>query len=417
MAIYDQFNDEIIELFNTVEDAYPYGIAKMIRDKHGLNEKEFANLRVHVHRKYKYLLADKELVHASVKLAKQKQKAQDINRIERKAFREHARLENAVAEYNKALIDELQEQSKNITTTYHPPRPARPKGIVHISDWHLNELINLPHNKFDFEIAAKRAKQLADDAISYFKWRKVNEVVLAFGGDMLNSDRRLDELLSMATNRAKATQLSIRLLRMFVEHLNRHFNITAVGVTGNESRAKQELGWSDVLATDSYDYTIYDTLKLLYEGKKGVEFTPMEANEVVFTLNKKNFLLIHGHQIGKDVQKGVQNIIGKFASKGIEIHYVLEGHIHAAHVGDYFSRNASLAGSNAYSEQGLNYVSKASQNLHIVYQYDKIDSMKVDVQDVRNVKGYPIEKQVDAYNAKSTAKLRTPKEKFSIVVI
>jgi predicted phosphodiesterase len=417
MAIYDQFNDEIIELFNTVEDAYPYGIAKMIRDKHGLNEKEFANLRMHVHRKYKYLLADKELVHASVKLAKQKQKAQDINRIERKAFREHARVENAVTQYNKALIEELQNWSQNVTTSYHTPRPSRPKGIIQISDWHLNELINLPHNIFDFKVAAKRAKLLADDAISLFKWRKVTEVVLAFGGDMLNSDRRLDELLSMATNRAKATQLSIRLLNMFIQHLNKHFNITCVGVTGNESRAKQELGWSDVLATDSYDFTIYDTLKILYEGKKGVNFTPMAANEVIFTVNKKNFLLIHGHQIGKDVQKGIQNIIGKYASKGLEIHYVLEGHIHAAHVGDYFSRNASLAGSNAYSEQGLNYVSRASQNIHIVYHYDKIDSVKVDLQDVRDVKGYPIEKNVDAYNAKSSIKLRQPKEKFSIVVI
>jgi predicted phosphodiesterase len=417
MGQFDKYNEEIVALFKTVENAYPYGIAKMLRDRHDLTDKEFNSLRQHVDRKYKYLLADKDLIHASVKLAKQKQQAQDINRIERKAFREHARVENAVTQYNKALIEELQNWSQNVTTSYHTPRPSRPKGIIQISDWHLNELINLPHNIFDFKVAAKRAKLLADDAISLFKWRKVTEVVLAFGGDMLNSDRRLDELLSMATNRAKATQLSIRLLNMFIQHLNKHFNITCVGVTGNESRAKQELGWSDVLATDSYDFTIYDTLKILYENKKGVNFTQMAANEVIFTVNKKNFLLIHGHQIGKDVQKGIQNIIGKYASKGLEIHYVLEGHIHAAHVGDYFSRNASLAGSNAYSEQGLNYVSRASQNIHIVYHYDKIDSVKVDLQDVRDVKGYPIEKNVDAYNAKSSLKLRQPKEKFSIVVI
>ena len=45
-------------------------------------------------------IADKgelELLTENVKLAKQKQSAQDLNRIERKAFREHVRVENAVS--------------------------------------------------------------------------------------------------------------------------------------------------------------------------------------------------------------------------------------------------------------------------------------------------------------------------------
>ena len=42
-----------------------------------------------------------ELILENVKLAKQKQSAQDLNRIERKAFREYARLENAVSQYSK----------------------------------------------------------------------------------------------------------------------------------------------------------------------------------------------------------------------------------------------------------------------------------------------------------------------------
>ena len=44
-----------------------------------------------------------ELLTSNVRLAKQKQSAQDLNRIERKAFREHARVENAVSKYVKEL--------------------------------------------------------------------------------------------------------------------------------------------------------------------------------------------------------------------------------------------------------------------------------------------------------------------------
>ena len=44
-----------------------------------------------------------ELLAENVKLAKQKQSAQDLNRIERKAFREHVRVENAVSKYAEEL--------------------------------------------------------------------------------------------------------------------------------------------------------------------------------------------------------------------------------------------------------------------------------------------------------------------------
>ena len=42
------------------------------------------------------VLLDKDIVRENIKLAKQKQSQQDTNRIERKAFREQARYENAI---------------------------------------------------------------------------------------------------------------------------------------------------------------------------------------------------------------------------------------------------------------------------------------------------------------------------------
>jgi len=47
---------------------------------------------------------DTELIAENVRYKKQTQKFQDTNRIERKAFRENARIENAVEEYAKELV-------------------------------------------------------------------------------------------------------------------------------------------------------------------------------------------------------------------------------------------------------------------------------------------------------------------------
>ncbi len=50
-------------------------------------------------------IEDLSLLKENVRLAKQKQSAQDLNRIERKSFREHARVENAVEKYTKRLLE------------------------------------------------------------------------------------------------------------------------------------------------------------------------------------------------------------------------------------------------------------------------------------------------------------------------
>ena len=55
------------------------------------------------------LTIDHEIVTSNIRLAKQKQQFQDSNRIERKAFREYARVENAVAQYSEKLVDILEK--------------------------------------------------------------------------------------------------------------------------------------------------------------------------------------------------------------------------------------------------------------------------------------------------------------------
>ena len=59
------------------------------------------------------VLLDKDIVRENIKLAKQKQSAQDVNRIERKSFREQARYENAI--HNLLFDIQALLQQKNIS--------------------------------------------------------------------------------------------------------------------------------------------------------------------------------------------------------------------------------------------------------------------------------------------------------------
>ena len=161
----------------------------------------------------------------------------------------------------------------------------------------------------------------------------------------------------------------------------------------------------DVVATDSYDFTIYAMLQAVFEAieDKGMRFHDFQANEVIFKLHNETFLGVHGHQVNATDQKKCQAIIGKYAAKGINITHILCGHIHATVVSDYVSRNASLVGSNAYSEEALGFVSKAAQNIHLVTPQG-LDGIKCDLQNVDGIDGYDIIPALEAYNARSADK-------------
>jgi predicted phosphodiesterase len=366
---------------------------------------------------------DRELLQFNVRLAKCRQALADTNRIERKAFREHARVENAVSAYTRELCSLLDERgfTRGVGLP-HIPTGGESVLIVQLSDLHFNERVELPSNRYDFTVAAQRLAKLAQRVKQLGTSYGARKVVVACLGDFLNSDRRLDELLSNATNRSKATLLAVDILRAFLLDLRQQFELEVYGITGNESRVGKELGWSDALATDSYDLMIYEILKRGFDGADGIRCCGFRANELLFEVLGRTFLCLHGHQIGANTQKSVQEIAGKYAAQGITVDYTLFGHLHASAIGDYHARNASLVGSNAYSEAGLNFCSKAAQNVHIVSGVKDgsasgaIDGVKVDLQDVSGIDPYPFAADWESYCSKRERKLRSPAVVFQVVV-
>ena len=98
---------------------------------------------------------DIEVVRENVKLAKQKQSAQDTNRIERKSFREYARYENAI--HNLLFDIQALLQEKNFSEfKFKKVKQGKSVGVLQISDTHFNELVSLPHNNYDFKVASRR---------------------------------------------------------------------------------------------------------------------------------------------------------------------------------------------------------------------------------------------------------------------
>jgi predicted phosphodiesterase/predicted RNA-binding Zn-ribbon protein involved in translation (DUF1610 family) len=349
------------------------------------------------------VLGEPDMVRESVKLAKQKQSFQDRNRIERKTFREYARLDNAVTTLSSKILEVLRENKFHKSVKAHPKK-GKAVGVVHFSDLHFNELVSLPNNKFDFEVASKRIKRHIEAAKSYFSTQHITNVVVALTGDLINSDRRLDELLSNSTNRAQAVFIATDILQQAIIDLNQSYNVTIACVSGNEARVHKEYGWTDILATDNYDFTIFNMLRALFMGTK-ISFVSGDPMEIVLNVAGQNLLLLHGHgSITAKHESSVNQIKGRYASRGINIDYVISGHIHSARIGDTYARSSSLVGANDYSEKALNLSGRASQNLYVFYDNGNRDGIKVDLQNVNN-KGYNIEKSIEAYNPKASQKL------------
>ncbi len=352
-------------------------------------------------------ITDAEIVAENIRLAKQLQKAQDKARINNKAFRDEARLENALGDLNQELIAELKKMKLSVVPKYHNVGDVEHYGIVHWSDTHLNEQVDLPWNQFNWNVAAKRLQKHVQIVKKMCKAFGIKHVLVAMTGDMLNSDRRLDEIVSNAGNRAQACLLATDLYQQALLDLNTDLNVTVAAVSGNEARIPMNVGWDKLVASENYDFTIFEILKRLMDSK-GIKFIAgADPSEVVVTLGDQNILLVHSHGAidHKAPLKTVQQMKGRYMAHGVHIDMVIFGHVHECMIADYYARSSSLAGTNDYAEKALGLSGRASQNFYILSSVEKgFHGMKIDLQDTNGLEGYAIQKQLETYNTKSAIK-------------
>jgi hypothetical protein len=422
---YDEYIEEAFDLYlnNSELQGNKSAVAKFLHHKHALLEYvEMDSFRKHIGDMLNRKIADKEVVGENVKFKKGLQKYRDLSRIKDKSFREHARLENALGEFAKSQLEIYKEHGEALKTIKLKPLKrnlnASGVGVIQPTDLHGNELVDLPHNKYDFNVLAKRYKFYISQCLEDFRLKNYKKVAMLFTGDLLNSDRRLDELLNASTNRAKATSL-VRyiILQSILEVRNAGYEITIVSVLGNESRAGKEMPFSNEGLSDNYDFIIMDGLKqiLEYSKIKGITFGSLDKVEEVVEIDGLNWLVAHDISKMTSQQSKAQAGIGRYSLNGIKIDFMIGGHIHATNINDFSARSSSMVGANSYSENALNLAGKAGQN-YFLCRGGRINKIAVDLQDVSDIEGYDIIHQLEAYNAKSVSKLDTNRTIFKVVI-
>jgi len=350
-----------------------------------------------------------ELVKQNVKLATKNLRLQTINTYERRIWRNPTKETIFLQDYVTCFSDLLKERAFS-PMKKHLSCDSPTSMIVHLTDTHFNELVDLGENgnKYDFRIASKRLFRFASKIIQYANSMNVKNVKLAMTGDLINSDRRTDEIISLATNRTKASYLAMDLLSMFIRHLNEHVNVEVYTVSGNESRVREESSNSDFFASDNYDFGIFQGLKMLFMHNDGVTFVEGNPLEQILTINGVNFLLCHGNFLKKQIAKDINGTLARYIrQRNIRVDYILCGHLHEAKIKDVLLRSGSLVGANDYSDKALNLISRASQNIHFIFENGDVDSMKIDLQNVDDDSVmYDVDPKLEEYNAKSIIKVK-----------
>ena len=337
------------------------------------------------------------------KVFAQLQKSRDDLRVERKQFREEIRYHNAVDEFNEEILQALAIHSEFDSIIHQERDTDETEGIMQISDAHFNELVDMPYNQYDFKIAAQRLKKYVTKSKVIFDAHNVTTVHICFTGDMINSDRRLDEMMNMATNRAKASVLAAMLLKQVILDMNKDYNLKIYMVTGNESRMHKEVGSSEIRQSDNYDMIIHEMLRMMFLDKEGIEFVDGNCIEQIVRIKGHCILLIHGHQIKMSgVSSQMQRLKGKWSDylSHETINYILFGHFHTSRITDLFARSGGICGANAYSDNQLQLSSRASQNIFLV-DPNGIHGIKIDLQHSDAFDGYGIDPLLVTYNARS----------------
>ena len=326
------------------------------------------------------------------------QRLTDKNRISNKLLKENVRLTNATSELYEELLNKIPkvknfeyEKSEGLIEI------TDKSAIVQVSDLHLNEVV-LPEdcmgiNVHNYDVASRRLWKYAKK-IKETLGKSVSHILVALTGDLLNSDRRPDEVLTNAGNRSEALIFALQILKCFLLDLAEDYHLTIATVYGNESRLTQDIPWSN--PTHNYDFLIHKLLsQMLEDYQDRIVFLELERNyERVVEVIGANILLTHGHT-KIDWKKAVT----KYAAANIILHYMIIGHLHSTKIDDKYARSASTVGANFYSTYGLNLAGRASQNIYIIEKekgakVPSINPMAIDLQNTEGCGSYTYDKDV-----------------------
>lgn len=245
--------------------------------------------------------------------------------------------------------------------------------ILCLSDLHIGQRVEVSNNKFNIEIANRRLEKLFNETMKEMELRKCSTITFAMLGDLIHAQcvyKKADMKLSAEFSEVESTINAFRLLYKYIDKFVEKYKVNFMGVCGNESRFASYTNPSNLDSefSNSMDYMIYNLFKTRYENNVNVKFlNESKLIEEVVEVNGYNFCLVHGHNLKHgNLSDSIKNLKLRMMESGYRVDYTLLGHIHQTYITDDFARNASLVGSNSYSNSLNISGGKSSQNLIVV---------------------------------------------------
>lgn len=308
-----------------------------------------------------------------IKTHRQKQKLQDQLNLNRKIMREshrHANMCELIKDTFKSFIE------SNVPVVVEKSIENNKESVALIlSDIHAGQKVIEANNCFDYDIACDRLEAIFTNFIKETKVRGVQNVSVLLLGDLIHcaSTSKPDMYASAEFLEIESTLKCFNLLSSQIDRLVRNFNkVSLASVIGNESRFNSHYHPSNLQkeAKNNLDVMIFEMLKSRYIDTETVEFINSgDELESVVTINGKNILMTHGNSNAinhKDLEKSFIHIKARLEPIYGELDAMVLGHIHSTAIHSKVFRNASLVGSNSYSNFLGFAESPVSQNMLII---------------------------------------------------
>lgn len=334
-----------------------------------------------------------------IKIEASNQNLRDKNRIANKKIRQIARLTNSSKELFEDVLNRLKKEGLTIEYPHIMninKLPVKQKqAIVQVTDLHINSNVflndTLGMNEFNYQIGSERLFDFAQ-RIKEILGDSVSDITVAFTGDLLNSDRRIDEMLSNSDCRAEALLKAVQILAGFLLDLNTYYNLTVLSVVGNESRIDQDIPIRDPL--HNYDFIIHTWLATFLH-KSGIKFLNMDRNyNKVLNICGVNVLFTHNY-----FNLTWKEAVIEYNENGIILDYMITGHKHESKISHHTAQAGSFIGADFYGVNKLKKIIKASANLYILEKISinkkpTIDVLCFDLQRTKYKGSYKYNKDV-----------------------
>lgn len=257
--------------------------------------------------------------------------------------------------------------------------------VIVASDWHIEETVTSAitngKNEYNLEIAEDSIKQFFANAC-YLVNRakqdsKVNTVVLAILGDIINGVLRSEDLENNQTTSIDALAIARSFLYSGIKQLAKSTGCTikVVCCVGNHGRLTEKIHYSNQVH-NSLEYLLYKTLERDFRDYEKIDFEVAEGPWKVVDILGYKVRFTHGH-----VARFLGGIGGisvpvlrKVAQLNTIEHADIEvmGHFHTLQSLGNVVLNGSLVGANGYSMSlGLPYENPSQAYFHIDSKYGK----------------------------------------------